>query len=110
MQNRRARNNGYSNPSLNHYLPLVNVRAPFNKKKHSGTVDGSEPPGMYLKPVNMGYLPYQLENTHYLQGFVHSRWLFGISEPSICSKQNVDWQVARHGHAWPKASYAHQIR
>ena len=31
-------------------------------------------------PVEVGSL------SHYLQGFIHSRWLFGISEPSIVSR------------------------
>ena len=37
------------------------------------TVDGSE---MLRSPVEVGRL------SHYLQGFIHPRWLFGISEPS----------------------------
>jgi len=37
------------------------------------TVDGSE---MWRSPVEVGRL------SHYLQGFIHPRWLFGISEPS----------------------------
>ena len=37
------------------------------------TVDGSE---IRRSPVVVGSL------SHYLQGFIHLRWLFGISEPS----------------------------
>ena len=38
-----------------------------------GTVDGSE---IRRLPVEVGRI------YHYLQGFIHLRWLFGISEPS----------------------------
>ena len=40
------------------------------------TVDGSE---IRRSPVDM-------VNFHYLQGFIHVRWLFGISEPSTVSR------------------------
>ena len=43
-----------------------------------GTVDGSE---IRRSPVELDHLP------HYLQGFIHPRWLFGISEPSTVFKE-----------------------
>ena len=39
------------------------------------TVDGTNP-----APVQVGSL------SHYSQGFLHPRWLFGISEPSTVGK------------------------
>ena len=45
------------------------------------TVDGRNP-----APVEVGSL------THYLQGFLHPRWLFEISEPSIVWLINRFWR------------------
>ena len=42
--------------------------------KFTDTVDGKNP-----APVEVGSL------LHYLQGLIHPRWLFGISEPSTVS-------------------------
>ena len=51
----------------------------------SDTVDGRTP-----APVEVGSL------SHYLQGFIHPRWLFGISEPSTLSHcTKVKWKKLR---------------
>ena len=47
--------------------------------KEQGTVDGNQKSGIN-SPVEVGSL------SHYLQGFIHPRWLFGISEPSTVSR------------------------
>ena len=38
--------------------------------------------GFYLTMLLMEELLHQVSLSHYLQGFIHTRWLFGISEPS----------------------------
>ena len=45
------------------------------------TVDGSE---IRRSPVEVGSL------SHYLYGFIHLRWLFGISEPSTVGNTSTD--------------------
>ena len=48
-------------------------------------------------PVEVGRL------SHYLPGFIHSRWLFGISEPSRVfqsTSTGVESQTQRHLEFW----------
>ena len=69
--------------------------------------------GIRRSPVEVGSL------SHYLQGFIHLRWLFGISEPSTVSHQtgssrkiidsNQLWVGTRIHHPFFAPSERHQI-
>ena len=59
-------------------------------KYTSPTVDGRNP-----APVEVGSF------SHYLQGFIHPRWLFGISEPStvwILLWGTMRWETSTSPH------------
>ena len=72
-QNPRAASTG---PSLSGDFVTISGVPVFGVRRfiyHLYTVDGSE---IRPSPVEVGSL------SNYLQGFIHPRWLFGISEPS----------------------------
>ena len=62
-----------SNPSSNIGRMTVLTLTSLFLWQRGNTADGSE---IRLSPVEVGSL------SHYLQGFIHPSWLFGISEPS----------------------------
>ena len=58
------------------------------------TVDGRNPP-----PVEGGSLSHYL--SHYLQGFIHPRWLFGISSVNSSSPPKKIITNPSHNHSVP---------
>ena len=85
--------------SLTLIQTLINSSSPNSTSKHSTSRPLLDSYCWWKKsgqPVEVGTVVYLI---HYLQGFIHPWWLFGISEPSTVSTTSIRHTLGP-SHIW----------